>query len=101
MAGLFSSGSEGKKIFYKTDEEIERVREACLLVSKTLGHVASILKPGITGRQIDKAAEEFIRATTIFRLPSAFLTTTLLSMEYPGNGNSRKTTSFRWTAESN
>jgi len=31
-----------------------------MLVSKTLAHVASILKPGVTGKQIDKAAEEFI-----------------------------------------
>jgi len=31
-----------------------------MLVSKTLAHVASMLKPGITGKQIDKAAEEFI-----------------------------------------
>jgi methionyl aminopeptidase len=61
MAGLFSGGSDGKKIFYKTDEEIEMMREANLVVSKTLAHVASILKPGITGQEIDKAAEEFIR----------------------------------------
>lgn len=61
MAGLFSSGSEGKKVFYKTDEEIELIREANLVVSKTLAHVASILRPGISGTEIDKAAEEFIR----------------------------------------
>ncbi|MBK9335432.1 MAG: type I methionyl aminopeptidase [Lewinellaceae bacterium] len=59
--GLFSSGSDGKKVFYKTDEEIEMMRAANLIVSKTLAHVASILKPGITGRAIDTAAEEFIR----------------------------------------
>ncbi len=61
MAGLFSSSSDGKKVFYKTDEEIELIREANLIVSKTLAHVASILQPGITGQAIDKAAEEFIR----------------------------------------
>ncbi|TNE66575.1 MAG: type I methionyl aminopeptidase [Bacteroidetes bacterium] len=48
-------------MFHKTDEEIELIREANLIVSKTLAHVASILKPGITGLDIDKAAEEFIR----------------------------------------
>ena len=47
-------------IYYKTPEDIEHIRESCLLVSKTLAHVASILKPGMTGMQIDKAAEEFI-----------------------------------------
>lgn len=61
MAGLFSSETAGKAIFYKTDEEIELMREANLVVSKTLGYVAGILKPGITGLQIDQAAEEFIR----------------------------------------
>ena len=48
-------------IYFKTDEEIEYIRQSCLLVSKTLAHVGSILKPGITGLQIDKEAEEFIR----------------------------------------
>jgi methionyl aminopeptidase len=59
--GLFSSGQEGKRVFYKTDDEIAQIRESCLLVSKTLAHVASLLKPGITGREIDAAAETFIR----------------------------------------
>jgi len=47
-------------IYYKTAEDIEHIRESCLLVSKTLAHVASILKPGITGKKIDKEAENFI-----------------------------------------
>ena len=59
--GLFSSGSDGKKVFYKTDDEIEMMRQANLVVSKTLAYVAGILKPGITGRVIDEKAEEFIR----------------------------------------
>ncbi|GAB4493215.1 MAG: type I methionyl aminopeptidase [Saprospiraceae bacterium] len=59
--GLFASGNEGKRVFYKTNDEIEMIRKANLVVSKTLGYVASLLKPGITGAEIDKAAEEFIR----------------------------------------
>ena len=47
-------------IYYKTAEDIEHIRESCLLVSKTLAHVASILRPGISGKEIDKQAEEFI-----------------------------------------
>jgi methionyl aminopeptidase len=58
--GLFATGNEGKRFFYKTAAEIELMRNANLVVSKTLAHVASILKPGITGLEIDKAAEEFI-----------------------------------------
>ena len=50
-----------KDIFYKTAEEIELIRNSCLIVCKALSHVASILKPGITGKAIDKAAEEVIR----------------------------------------
>ncbi len=59
--GLFSSGNEGKRIFHKTAAEIELMRNANLLVSKTLAHVGSMLKPGVTGAEIDKAAETFIR----------------------------------------
>jgi len=59
--GLFASGTEGKRVFYKTNDEIELMRQADLLVSKTLGYVGSLLKPGVTGAEIDKAAETFIR----------------------------------------
>ncbi|HMQ47733.1 MAG TPA: type I methionyl aminopeptidase [Saprospiraceae bacterium] len=48
-------------IFYKTAEEIELIRQSCLLVCKTLAHVGSIIRPGISGAEIDKAAEELIR----------------------------------------
>ena len=48
-------------VFYKTDEEIELIRESCLLVCKALTHVASIIKPGISGEKIDKEAEQLIR----------------------------------------
>jgi len=48
-------------IIYKTKEEIEIIRENCVLVGKTLGLVASLIKPGISGLEIDKKAEEFIR----------------------------------------
>ena len=47
-------------VYYKTDEEIELIRESCLLVCKTLAHVASLIRPGISGREIDRAAEELI-----------------------------------------
>jgi len=48
-------------IYYKTNEEIELIRQSCLLVSKTLSLVGSMLKPGIKGSDIDKRAEELIR----------------------------------------
>ncbi len=48
-------------VFYKTEEEIELIRESSLLVGKTLAEVAKLIKPGITTLDLDKVAEEFIR----------------------------------------
>lgn len=48
-------------IIQKTREEIELMRESALLVSKTLGMIATEIKPGITTLQLDKLAETFIR----------------------------------------
>lgn len=48
-------------IFYKSDEEIELIRQSCLIVSKVLGHCATRIRPGITGNELDKEAEEIIR----------------------------------------
>ncbi len=48
-------------IYYKTEEEIELIRESCLMVCKTLAYAGSLLKPGITGAEIDTKAEQFIR----------------------------------------
>ena len=48
-------------IFLKTDEEIELLRQANLLVGRTLAEVAKLIEPGVTTRQLDAVAEEFIR----------------------------------------
>ncbi len=48
-------------IFLKTEEEIEKLREANLLVGRTLAEIAKIIKPGVTTKQLDKLAEEYIR----------------------------------------
>jgi methionyl aminopeptidase len=45
----------------KTEEEIEILRNNNLLVSKTLGEISKIIKPGTTTLQLDQIAEEFIR----------------------------------------
>ena len=50
--------SKNTEIFYKTEEEIELIRKSCMLVAKTLGHVASRIRPGIKGSVLDKEAEE-------------------------------------------
>lgn len=48
-------------INYKTEEEIDLVRESSLLVAKTHAEIASFLKPGVSSLELDKIAEEFIR----------------------------------------
>lgn len=48
-------------VYYKTSQEIELIRQSCELVSKTLALVASEIKPGISGAEIDQKAEAFIR----------------------------------------
>ena len=49
------------KIFLKTEDEIELMRQANQLVGKTLGELAKHIKPGVTTLQLDKVADEFIR----------------------------------------
>ena len=48
-------------IFLKTEDEIELLRKSNLLVGMTLGEIAKIIKPGVTTKELDKVAEEFIR----------------------------------------
>jgi len=45
----------------KTSEEIELIRESAQLVSKTLGMLASEIKPGINTLYLDNLAESFIK----------------------------------------
>ena len=47
-------------IYVKTAEELEKMRIAANLVSKTLGEVASWAKPGVTTLKLDTIAREFI-----------------------------------------
>ncbi len=48
-------------ILLKTEEEIEKLRASNQLVSRTLGELAGMIRPGITTRSLDRRAEEFIR----------------------------------------
>lgn len=48
-------------ILYKTDEQVELMRKAALLVSKTLTEVAGMLKPGLQTITIDNLIGTFIR----------------------------------------
>ncbi len=48
-------------IHYKSNAEIELMRESSLLVGKTLALVAAAIKPGITTLNINGIAEQFIK----------------------------------------
>ena len=48
-------------IIYKTNEQVEQMRQSALLVSKTLTEVAKTLRPGLTTLSLDKMIGEFIR----------------------------------------
>ena len=78
-------------IYYKTDEEIELIRKNCLLVCEVLTYVGSVLKPGLTGEEIDRTAEQIIRDHKAepgfkgyrgFPPPFAFPLITVLFMEF-------------------
>ena len=49
-------------IIYRSPQEIQKVKAAGAIVSKTLKLLFENLRPGITTRQLDELAEEFIRS---------------------------------------
>ncbi len=50
-----------KKPVYKTEDEIELIRQSSSLTGKTLAELATRIQPGVTTLELDKVAEEFIR----------------------------------------
>lgn len=50
------------QIIYKTQEEVELIRVSSLLVGETLAEVAKAIRPGITTKELDVVADEFIKS---------------------------------------
>ncbi|PRD46707.1 type I methionyl aminopeptidase [Sphingobacterium haloxyli] len=48
------------KVFYKTEDQIEQIRESANVLSLLLGEIAKEVKPGITTLSLDKLAYDFI-----------------------------------------
>ena len=48
-------------ITIKNEKEIELMREAGYMVSKTHKYLKDFVKPGITTKELDRLAEEYIR----------------------------------------
>jgi len=70
-------------INYKSKEDIELMRESCLLVGKAQAEVAKVIRAGITTHQLNKIAEEFIldnKATPSFKNYSGYPFATCISV---------------------
>jgi methionyl aminopeptidase len=70
-------------IFYKTEEQIELIKEGALVLSKAHGEVAKLIKPGVKTRELDSAAENFIRdngASPSFKGYNGFPSTLCISV---------------------
>ncbi|UOG74271.1 type I methionyl aminopeptidase [Hymenobacter tibetensis] len=48
-------------IVYKTEEEIELIKASAKVLAQAHGEVASLIREGVTTRELDQRAEEFIR----------------------------------------
>jgi methionyl aminopeptidase len=48
-------------IHYKTEKEVELIRQSCLLVGDVIAEIAKMIKPGVTTMQLNVAAENCIR----------------------------------------
>ena len=57
MSGFFLT----VMIIYKTNEEVELIRQSCLLVNDTIAEIAKHIWPGISSLDLNNLAEEFIR----------------------------------------
>jgi len=49
------------KVIYKTEEQIEQVRESANVLSQMLVEIAKVIKPGMTTLSLDSLAFEFIK----------------------------------------
>lgn len=49
-------------IYLKTDEQIEQLREANLVVARTLAEVAKHVAPGVTTNKLNQVADDYIRS---------------------------------------
>ncbi len=49
-------------ITVKTESEIDLLREPCAIVRDTLAYVGSLVRPGVTTKELDLAAEKYIRS---------------------------------------
>src|ERR1700704_2678672 len=66
----------------KNAKEIEKMRQACRTASDILDHVSDLVRPGITTKEVDEAAADFMSDA---HAKSAFLGYRLGHRVFPGN----------------
>src|SRR5213593_4663207 len=66
----------------KNAKEIEKMRQSCRTASDILDRVSELLRPGVTTKEVDEAAADFMSEA---RVKSAFLGYRLGHRVFPGN----------------
>jgi methionyl aminopeptidase len=66
----------------KSPKEVERMRQACRTASEILDRVSELVRPGITTKEVDEAAADFMQEANV---KSAFLGYRLGHRVFPGN----------------
>ena len=66
----------------KSAKEIEKMRQSCRTASEILDRVSELVRPGITTKEVDEAAADFMREANV---KSAFLGYRLGHRVFPGN----------------
>ena len=66
----------------KNPKEVERMRQACHTASEILDRVSELIRPGITTKEVDEAAADFMQEANV---KSAFLGYRLGHRVFPGN----------------
>ena len=66
----------------KSAKEIEKMRQSCRTASDILDRVSELVRPGITTKEVDEAAADFMNEA---KVKSAFLGYRLGHRVYPGN----------------
>src|SRR5438132_12858444 len=66
----------------KNEKEIEKMRQACRTASDILDRVSDLVRPGITTKEVDEAAADFMNEAGV---KSAFLGYRLGHGVFPGN----------------
>src|SRR5438045_5791217 len=66
----------------KSAKEIEKMRQSCRTASDILDRVSELIRPGVTTKEVDEAAADFINEA---KVKSAFLGYRLGPRVFPGN----------------